>query len=59
MYMIKVADIIKLQAKKNIGKKGNGSGLIGRLSDKGIQIFEFFNMKEMKTYYICAASSRS
>ena len=54
MYMIKVADIIKLQAKKNIGKKGNGSGLIGRLSDKGIQIFEFCNMNGNENIlYMC------
>jgi DNA gyrase subunit A len=45
MYMIKVADIIKLQAKKNAGKKNNnGTGIIGRLADKGIQVFEFCNM---------------
>ena len=43
MYTIKVADIIKLQAKKNTSKKGGGS-LIGRLADKGIQVFEFCNM---------------
>ncbi len=54
MYMIKVADIIKLQAKKNTGKKGNGSGLIGRLSDKGIQIFEFCNMNGNENIlYMC------
>lgn len=46
MYSIKVQDIIKLQAKKNaVKRKDNGSGLIGRLSDKGIQIFEFCNME--------------
>ena len=43
VYTIKVADIIKLQAKKNTSKKGGGS-LIGRLADKGIQVFEFCNM---------------
>ena len=45
MYTIKVADIIKQQAKKNVakGKKDSG-GLLGRLSDKGIQIFDFCNM---------------
>ncbi|MGN0395035.1 MAG: DNA gyrase C-terminal beta-propeller domain-containing protein, partial [Coprococcus sp.] len=45
LYTVKVQDIIKLQAKKNTSKaKSNGNGLIGRLSDKGIQIFEFCNM---------------
>lgn len=45
VYTIKVQDIIKLQAKKNTSKsKSGGNGLIGRLSDKGIQIFEFCNM---------------
>ncbi len=56
MYMIKVADIIKLQAKKNAGKKNtSGSGIIGRLSDKGIQIFEFCNMNGNENIlYICS-----
>ena len=55
MYMIKAADIIKLQAKKNTNKKnGTGSGLIGRLSDKGIQIFEFCNMNgDENILYMC------
>ncbi|MBP3326475.1 MAG: topoisomerase II [Coprococcus sp.] len=45
VYTVKVQDIIKLQAKKNTSKsKSGGNGLIGRLSDKGIQIFEFCNM---------------
>jgi DNA gyrase subunit A len=44
VYTIKVADIIKLQGKKNTGKKAGGS-IVGKLSDKGIQVFEFCNMK--------------
>ncbi len=56
MHMIKVADIIKIQAKKNTGnkKKDSGSGIIGRLSDKGIQIFEFCNMNgDENILYMC------
>ena len=61
MYTIKVLDIIKLQAKKNTNAKSSSSkkpssqGLIGRLNDKGIQIFEFCNMdgKEDILYMGC------
>ncbi len=52
MYMVKVSDIIKLQAKKNTAKASTAKGksttagkIIGKLSDKGIQIFEFCNME--------------
>ena len=43
VYTIKVSEIIKLQAKKNTNKKTGGS-LLGRLADKGIQVFDFCNM---------------
>lgn len=60
VYTIKVADIIKLQAKKNTSKKGQGS-LIGKLSDKGIQVFEFCNMNgdENILYMDCIAQFAS
>ena len=46
MYTIKVQDIIKNQVKRNSGnKKKDAVGLIGKLSDKGIQIFDFCNME--------------
>ncbi|MBO5509123.1 MAG: topoisomerase II, partial [Lachnospiraceae bacterium] len=56
MHTIKVADIIKQQAKKNVakGKKDSG-GLLGRLSDKGIQIFDFCNMEGSENIpYMCS-----
>ena len=43
MYTAKVSAIVKQQAKKSTGKKKD-SGLIGKLSDKGVQIFELCNM---------------
>lgn len=43
MYTIKVSAIVKLQSKKSVSKKKD-SGIIGKLSDKGIQIFELCEM---------------
>ena len=42
-YVIKIADLVKKQAKKQTG--GKGSSIFGKLSDKGIQIFEFCEME--------------
>jgi DNA gyrase subunit A len=60
MHTVKVADIIKQQAKKPTGKtaakgKKDNGGLLGRLSDKGIQIFDFCNMKGNENIpYMCS-----
>ncbi len=47
MYTVKIQDIIKNQAKRNTSSKRKdfGGGVIGRLADKGIQIFDFCNME--------------
>ncbi len=46
MHMFKVQDVVKQQAKKNTSAKGKSqSGLLGKLSDKGIQVFEFCSMQ--------------
>ena len=42
-YVIKISDLVKKQAKKQSG--GKGSSIFGKLSDKGIQIFEFCEME--------------
>ncbi len=42
-YVIKISDLVKKQAKKQTG--GKGSSIFGKLSDKGIQIFEFCEME--------------
>ena len=41
-YIIKISDLVKKQAKKQTGK---GNSIFGKLSDKGIQIFEFCEME--------------
>ena len=44
MYMIKVSDIIKVQSKKSANNKKTSGSVVGKLSDKGIQVFDFCNM---------------
>ncbi len=44
MYMVKVSDLIKQISKKNTAKKGKAVSVGGKLSDKGIQIFECCGM---------------
>lgn len=46
MYTIKVSDIIKLQAKaqKKSGSSKKGGGVVGKLNDKGNQIFGLCDM---------------
>lgn len=41
-YIIKISDLVKKQAKKQTGKSNS---IFGKLSDKGIQIFEFCEME--------------
>lgn len=56
MHVVKVSDIIKQQAKKNTAKgKKDAGGLLGKLSDKGIQIFDFCNMEGSENIpYMCS-----
>ena len=56
MHTVKVADVIKQQAKKNVAKgKKEGGALLGRLADKGIQIFDFCNMAGTENIpYMCS-----
>ena len=45
MHTIKLSDVLKIQSKKNQSKgKKSGGSIMGKMSDKGIQIFEFCNM---------------
>ncbi len=63
MYTIKIPDIIRNQAKRNPStkKKDFGGGVIGRLADKGIQIFDFCNMERNANllYMDCPEQSAS
>ena len=45
MYVVKINDIIKTQMKRAVNKKKSSGSIIGKLSDKGVQIFEFCNME--------------
>ncbi|MCR5369005.1 MULTISPECIES: DNA gyrase subunit A [Eubacterium] len=54
-YIIKISDLVKKQAKKQTGK---GNSIFGKLSDKGIQIFEFCEMEaDENVIFIDALSS--
>ncbi|SEG20096.1 DNA gyrase subunit A [Eubacterium ruminantium] len=54
-YIIKITDLVKKQAKKQTSGKGNS--IFGKLSDKGIQIFEFCEMdSDENVVYIAALS---
>ena len=54
-YIIKISDLVKKQARKQSG--GKGSSIFGKLSDKGIQIFEFCEMESDENVVFIAALS--
>lgn len=43
-HTIKISELIKTQAKKNVSKKQTSGTLLGKLSDKGIQLSTIFEM---------------
>jgi len=44
MYMLKVDDILKMQIKKSNTNGKKGASMLGKLTDKGVQLFEFCKM---------------